>query len=565
METNDIDVMDCSEGGMTILDALDRIQEEVRDSKLSDEFWTECAESIDFLCGRLNLNRRQVMLLSILCEEGDSMSWRQLGEYLGLSRLKAMSLTPDIEDLRDKRWLFQCGVRDRGSMYQGFKLVYGVVTAFRYNKEFVPEQIEGLSLQAFVDRLVKYIRHEGRDNNIQISENIRWILQLAQANQHLPLCRTVMDLVGDCSKMFLLLEVADYARTAGSDDEGMTLGEISSWLDEDEEYDIMLDELKLGDHMLQIQGFLDFGCQDGMVDTNRIKLSQKAKDTLLPGYKVRPRMERKLRMAAQDILKPKDIKEKTLYFNEGERRHIDRLKSLLSQKGLKDVQTRLTECGLRRGITCLFYGGPGTGKTESVLQLARETGRDVMQVDIAGLRDKWVGESEKNIKSVFDRYRDLCNLSGRTPILFFNEADAVINRRVESISSSVDKMDNSMQNIILQELETFDGILIATTNLTGNLDKAFDRRFLFKVEFSRPEVKSRKEIWRVMLPEAGENDCLELAKEFDFSGGQIENVARKCRIEYVLSGETPALWQIREFCREEHLKRDNHKKIGFSH
>lgn len=552
------------EEGMTILDALDRIQEEAKDSKLSDEFWAECQESIDFLCEKLNINRVQAVLIAILCEVGESMSWRQLGEYLGLSRLKTMSLTPDVEDLRDKRWIFQCGARDRGTMFQGFKLVYGVVTAFRYNREFVPEQIEGLSLQAFVDRLVKYMREEGRDNNIQISENTRWILQLAQANQHLPLCQMVMNLVDDCSKMLLLLEVVDYARTAGGDNEGMTLGEISSWMDDDEEYDIMIDELKLGDHMLQVQGFLDYGCQDGMVDTERIKLSQKAKDTFLPGYKVRPRKERKLRMAAQDLLKPKDIKEKTLYFNEEERRQIDRLKSLLSQKGLKDVQTRLSECGLRRGITCLFYGGPGTGKTESVLQLARETGREVMQVDIAGLRDKWVGESEKNIKDVFDRYRSLCKSSGRTPILFFNEADAVINRRVESVSSSVDKMDNSMQNIILQELENFDGILIATTNLTGNLDRAFDRRFLFKVEFSRPDIAVRKDIWHSMLPEAGECDCLELAREFEFSGGQIENVARKCRIEYVLSGEAPALGQIREFCKEERLNRDYHKKIGFN-
>ena len=202
------------EEGMTILDALDRIQEEAKDSKLSDEFWAECKECIDFLCEKLNINRVQAVLIAILCEVGESMSWRQLGEYLGLSRLKTMSLTPDVEDLRDKRWIFQYGARDRGTMFQGFKLVYGVVTAFRYNREFVPEQIEGLSLQAFVDRLVKYMREEGRDNNIQISENTRWILQLAQANQHLPLCQMVMNLVDDCSKMLLLLEVVDYARTA---------------------------------------------------------------------------------------------------------------------------------------------------------------------------------------------------------------------------------------------------------------------------------------------------------------------------------------------------------------
>ncbi len=99
---------------------------------------------------------------------------------------------------------------------------------------------------------------------------------------------------------------------------------------------------------------------------------------------------------------------------------------------------------MRKGFACLFYGAPGTGKTESVLQIARQTGRDIMQVDIAGMRDKYVGESEKNIKAVFQNYRELCKKSEVMPILFFNEADALINKRTERIEHSVDKMDNAM-------------------------------------------------------------------------------------------------------------------------
>ena len=180
------------------------------------------------------------------------------------------------------------------------------------------------------------------------------------------------------------------------------------------------------------------------------------------------------------------IKEKSLFFNTSEQEQIERLTCLLSTENLPSVQERLEEQGMRKGFACLFYGAPGTGKTETVLQLARQTGRDLMQVDIAGLRDKWVGESEKNIKEVFARYRRLCQNSEVMPILFFNEADAIINKRTENIEHSVDKMDNAMQNIILQEIENLDGILIATTNLTSNLDRAFERRFLYKVEFHKP-------------------------------------------------------------------------------
>lgn len=548
---------------LNIIEALDYIQEQASDSKLSDDFWEECSETLDYLTTRLGLNRRQVVLLAIMCEVGESMSWRQIGKFLGLSRLKTMSLTPDIEDLRDKRWIYQCAAREMGGNYQGYKLVYGVITAFRHNETFVPEQIEGLSLQAFVDRLVKYVRKECRDGSITTEENHRWMLQLTEANTHLGLCDTIMNLIDDSSRFLLLMTVADYARFGGKDNEGLTLNDISAWLEDEEDFDEMTIALQEGSHELFRLGFLSHRCQNGMVDTERYQLTERGKEQLLPGYKIHFRKERILNVSKRNLIKHTEIKAKALYYNDAEMHQIGRLKLLMGKKGLKDVQKRLSACGMRKGIACLFYGSPGTGKTESVLQLARETRRDIMQVDIAGLRDKWVGESEKNIKGIFENYRKLCKASKNIPILFINEADAIINRRLEITNSSVDKMDNSMQNIILQELENLDGIVIATTNLTGCLDKAFDRRFLFKIEFSKPGTAAKKAIWHDMLPEMMEDDCQILAKEFDFSGGQIENIARKCKIEYVVSGVVPSMQLVREFCKEEYLNRNSMARVGF--
>lgn len=112
----------------------------------------------------------------------------------------------------------------------------------------------------------------------------------------------------------------------------------------------------------------------------------------------------------------------------------------------------------------------------------------------------WVGESEKNIKAIFDRYREHVKNSKVAPILLFNEADAVIGKRREGAEKAVDKMENSIQNIILQEMETLDGIMIATTNLEQNMDKAFERRFLYKIKFNKPSVEARMNIWRSMIP-----------------------------------------------------------------
>jgi SpoVK/Ycf46/Vps4 family AAA+-type ATPase len=240
------------------------------------------------------------------------------------------------------------------------------------------------------------------------------------------------------------------------------------------------------------------------------------------------------------------------------------LRSLLEPGQFDSICSRLEEKGLRRGFACLFYGGPGTGKTETVLQLARQTGRDLVQVNISDIKSMWVGESEKNIKKVFDSYRKLVRDSERTPILFFNEADAVIGKRMENVQRSVDKMENSMQNIILQEIENLEGILIATTNLTNNLDSAFERRFLYKIEFSKPSEKAKRAIWRSMLPALSESDATILAKRYDFSGGQIENIARKQAVEEILTGCATDIDRLIEFCNDEHLDNSTARpRIGY--
>jgi SpoVK/Ycf46/Vps4 family AAA+-type ATPase len=212
----------------------------------------------------------------------------------------------------------------------------------------------------------------------------------------------------------------------------------------------------------------------------------------------------------------------------------------------------------------LFYGAPGTGKTETALQLSRKTSRDILQVNVSELRDKYVGESEKRVKALFDNYRKTVASSKIAPILLFNEADAIISKRTENIARSVDKMENALQNIILQEIETLEGILIATTNLTANMDKAFERRFLYKVEFNAPTTEAKCAIWKSMMPSLSDEDARLLATEYKFSGGQIENIARKHTIAQILTEGDITLNDIRLICNEELLDKSHTRRpIGF--
>ena len=120
-----------------------------------------------------------------------------------------------------------------------------------------------------------------------------------------------------------------------------------------------------------------------------------------------------------------------------------------------------------------------------------------------------------------------------------------------------------MQNIILQEMENLDGILIATTNLTSNLDSAFERRFIYKIELSKPSKEVKSLIWQSMMPDLCEYDADELATSYDFSGGQIENIARKCVVDKILTGEHISFNTLCTHCESELIGNNNYRKIGF--
>ena len=258
------------------------------------------------------------------------------------------------------------------------------------------------------------------------------------------------------------------------------------------------------------------------------------------------------------------LTEKKLFFSESIGRQVNDLGSFLQPKNFKKVQERMKDKGFRNGFACLFYGSPGTGKTETVYQLARQTGRNIMVVDVPQIKSKWVGESEKNVKALFDHYREMTKTARQTPILLFNEADAIIGIRKNGAQSAVDKMENSLQNIILQEMEQLDGIMIATTNLQQNMDKAFERRFLYKIKFEKPTVEARASIWHAMIPDLRDLDIHTLASKYDFSGGQIENIARHYAIDAILHGQNEdVLPMLIRHCDNERLDETNVKKIGF--
>jgi len=264
-----------------------------------------------------------------------------------------------------------------------------------------------------------------------------------------------------------------------------------------------------------------------------------------------------------DVIDPDDIIAKELIYNTEELKQLSLLKDLLDESNLNTTQCRLIEKGLPQGITVLFHGSPGTGKTESIYQIAKFTGRKIMRVDISNSKSPFFGESEKKIKKIFTNYQAFSKECSKTPILLLNEADAILGKRKDTNSSNLAQTENAIQNIILEEMENFDGILVCTTNLVLNLDKSFFRRFLFKIEFHKPNASAKTQIWKLKLPRLFASECESLASQFDFSGGQIDNIVRKAEISEIVNGQSVDFDQIICFCNEEILGNSNRNKIGF--
>ena len=271
-----------------------------------------------------------------------------------------------------------------------------------------------------------------------------------------------------------------------------------------------------------------------------------------------------------ELLEPKyDMKDIVL---DGNAREI--LSNILAQMNSNVVQL-LKLWGIKdkkKGISSkiLLYGAPGTGKTITALALAKSLKKQILSFDCSKILSMYVGESEKNVRKIFDSYKEICKKIKNEPLLLLDEADQFLSTRGSS-GNSADKMHNQMQNIFLEQIERFEGILIATTNLLENVDSAFSRRFDHKIEFKRPNKVQREELWLKYLPHNapfGEATRESLAKalcEYDLSGGQIALVVKNTA--YKVATKTKPIFTQADFIT--HIKAemssnfDSTKSMGF--
>jgi len=248
------------------------------------------------------------------------------------------------------------------------------------------------------------------------------------------------------------------------------------------------------------------------------------------------------------------------------------LENLMKQVD-KEVVSRLVKWGIKdkkSGIDAriIFYGPAGTGKTMTAYSLAKSLKRQVLAFDCSKILSMYVGESEKNVRKIFDTFYELSEKTKTEPILLLNEADQFLGARSSGNITGSDQMHNQMQNIFLEQIENFRGMLIATTNLLENIDKAFSRRFNYKIEFKKPDKEQRLELWKKMLPKEApyeENFDVEELAEYSLTGGQISLIIKNTAYKVAVR-ENP-LFTLKDFIdeikREKDANFDSEKSMGF--
>ena len=540
---------------LDLLTAIEHIVDKAKGSGLSSEFYRKANRYIKYVAEKMELTKEQSVMFALFIDNSTdtSISVHDFGQFLECRTTKLIRYLSDI-DVLEERGLVRCRRRYGVS----YRVPIDVVEALKKNEKYVPRNYSNLSCAELFSEIENLFHMQQSEEELTYENTVEKMNYLLDCNKHLVYVQKVLDYnFEEDDKMMMILFSHLFVN---NNDNNIRFHDLDSLYDDKRLWSNVKLRLNIGDHVLMKHKIVEYNKSDGFVDRESFRMTNEAKRELFVELHL-PSMDEK----SGDVIKSKDITPKKMFYGDKVECQIDELGNLLNDEQYNQIRTRMTDTGFRCGFTCLFYGAPGTGKTETVLQLARLTGRDILQVNISQIKSCWVGESEKNIKQVFDNYRSKVKNSQITPILLFNEADAIIGERMEGAKSAVNKMENSIQNIILQEMETLDGILIATTNLAQNMDKAFERRFLYKVKFEKPTIEARMNMWHEMIPKLNEDECRILATKYDFSGGQIENIARHYTIGNILHGDAEnKIDQLSAYCDAERLESSvGSRRVGF--
>jgi len=527
----------------------------------------EYNNELKIVCDFFDVEPKTGVLLSvIICDQliGEVRYIHKVFKNIGFSSLEIISLNNQIKDLVKRSWLKQSNktypyANEIKSNQTEYIISQHILNAVLF---FDKELIENERPLDFTDGLIKlrnYMKHLV-DSNLyedEMYDGVQQFLWDFKENTFLKEITESQELLVE-EKLILFWLSSEYI----FDREEFDLDAVCDFLGFENNFIYYFKQrIKNDKSTLFNTNYLSF-VNPELADFSSITYGDKMLDLLTKTcVKVE---QKKIKHKFCQLIQPDDIEFKNLYFNARQQQDITKIIDMLSPENYKKMCENFKSHKMKEALSLLFYGLSGTGKTELVRQIAKKHNRILLMVDIASIKSMWVGESEKNIRRVFREYAEALKICDLAPILFFNEADAILNKR-RKIESSSDQMLNSMQNILLQYLEDFEGIFMATTNYINNLDEAFDRRIFYKKAFELPDENTRFQILQDLFPEWPSDWIKDIASDFELSGSQIQNIKRKLLVDSILFNIDYSNKELLVNYIEEELgfRKKNRTEIGF--
>lgn len=551
-----------------VLSAIDTIFRKGHKSKFSETYIHSVEKEAEIVAKYLNIESQHQdcllwgMLLGMGVQSNSSIDIDTLSQYLNVPVLQAFQLSKSLEFLAKRKLLQkQKGSRRRRGVeslqYLNFFVPGDIVQSVVNGEPLPPRRKMDMDIYQLLDLTLDLFQQRD-DGYIDTEELGTEVQEILEENNKLPFVRQVLTFKLPVIEQIILLMVCQqFVQGYPSVDLVRLLKTL--FIETQKQLQHRKEWINSRTRLQQLN-LVDLESEADFRNDKAIQLTQKGQELF--------GSDRSL-LIEQDTPKPKDIilstsiSEQKLFFNQREQGELDFLSNLLQPSNYDEVVGRLKANNMKLNFTILFSGHPGTGKTESVYQIARSTGRDIKMVDISKTKSKWFGESEKLIMGIFTSYRKLVESSKLTPILLFNEADGIFSSRQTGDESSVSQTQNAMQTLLLQAMEDFEGICICTTNLPMNL-KEFERRFLYKISFDKPDSNTRFKILRDKIPFLTDDQIYRISESYSLTGGQIANLSKKFIMNQILKGNYPDMDEILRLCESEFMiKSKGRSKIGF--
>lgn len=545
---------------MEIIKVLNKLNDNSKDLLSNEKLINDFSDEVNLITSFFNLELKEATLISVLAINylnGEKINIVKAMRLLGFNSIEILKNSAYLKCYKTKGWI-KCRKKVFSSNIIDFEFTKNFIDAILNNNEKLLERKKPTSLSEAIIEIRKIILNNSTDYDLDefIDETL---IEINDYTNYELVDKILNNIeIDEFEKLIVFWILFDFLEGKKSFDFDLVLNKILQ-----DPYYILNYKTKIKNsksnlfkHEYFTFDYSDFGNLENIVFGKKL-------ENWVNNEKIIPNYSSVKTIKNCKLIKYNKIEFKKLFFNEENLNNIEIINHILDQKNYRKIIKQLIANQVSSNLSIILYGLPGTGKTEYIKQLAKLTKRDIYQVDISNIKDLWVGNSEKNLKMIFNEYNQVLKINKKAPILLFNEADAILGKRINVISS-VDQVFNSLQNILLQELEDFKGIFIATTNNIVNIDNAFDRRFVFKIELQLPNESTRFLILKDNFPEINDVVLLKIARLHNLSGGQITNIKKRILFDTLIHNSFNKLdIDFEKFVIDETNFRKTNIKVGY--